>query len=53
MHEAASGEWISVWLSPLATFLVDVAFATLIFAMISLLFRAVSRIRSKGSPPAT
>jgi len=51
MHEAANGEWISVWLSPVVTFLVDVAFAVLVFATISLLLRVVSRLRSKGPRP--
>jgi len=50
MHEtAAAGEWIKIWLSPIAQFLFDVAFAVLFLAALQLLFRGLRRLRKPHS----
>jgi hypothetical protein len=50
MHEAAaSGEWISVWLSPVAQFLFDVVFAAFVLAAIGLVIRLVRWARHRDS----
>ncbi len=44
---AAAGEWISVWLSPVATFLFDVLFVALFFLAADLFVKLVGRLRHK------
>ncbi len=52
MNEAAAaGEWISIWVSPLAYFLFDVLFAVLVLVVASA-FRAARRARHKEQPLA-
>ncbi len=46
---AASGEWISVWLSPVAQFLFDVVLAALILAAANFATKLVRRARHRGS----
>jgi hypothetical protein len=43
----AAGEWISVWLSPVATFLFDVLFVALFFLAANLLVKLVGHLRHK------
>jgi len=50
MHETtAAGEWIKIWLSPIAQLLFDVAFAVLFLAAIQLLSRGLRRLRRTRS----
>jgi hypothetical protein len=50
MHEAAaSGEWILVWISPVAQFLFDVAFASLILVAAGVAIKLVRRARHRDS----
>ncbi|MCX6092149.1 MAG: hypothetical protein NTX23_04690 [Candidatus Bipolaricaulota bacterium] len=44
---AAAGEWISVWLSPVATFLFDVLFVAFFFLAADLLVKLLGRLRHK------
>ncbi|MCX6098672.1 MAG: hypothetical protein NTX69_01480 [Candidatus Bipolaricaulota bacterium] len=47
MHEAtvAGGEWISIWLSPIAYLVLDVLFIALFFLAADLLLKVFRRVR--------
>jgi hypothetical protein len=45
----ASGEWILVWLSPVAQFLFDLVFAVLLLAAASAVIKLVQRARHKDT----
>jgi hypothetical protein len=45
---AAGGEWILIWLSPVAYFVFDVLFIALVFAAINLLLKALHWARHRG-----
>lgn len=51
MHEAATagGEWILIWLSPVAYFVFDVLFIALVFAAIDVLLKALHWARHRGT----
>lgn len=52
MHEtAAAGEWIKIWLSPVAQVLFDLAFAAVFLAAVQLFLRALRRHRKTRSAP--
>jgi hypothetical protein len=44
---AVAGEWIQVWLSPVAQFLFDVALAAELLFVVDRIFRLIERRRQK------
>ncbi len=50
MHEAAeSGEWILAWISPVAQFVFDVAFACIVLTAAGVAIKLVRRARHRDS----
>jgi hypothetical protein len=49
MHGATGGgEWITMWLSPVAYFLFDVVFGVVLLAAMDLFLKALRRARRRG-----
>jgi hypothetical protein len=54
MHEAAAaGEWISVWLSPFAYFLLDAVFAVVVLVLTRFALKALRRARHRDARPTS
>jgi len=50
MNTVAAGGWVEVWLSPVALFLFDVAFAAVFLYALGVVFRIVRRRRKPKTP---
>ena len=49
---AVAGEWISIWLSPIAYLFLDAVLAVLFLSLLSLLLKTLRRVRPKKAPGA-
>jgi hypothetical protein len=48
---AVAGGWISIWLSPVATLLLDAVFAILLVTLVNLCLKALRRAHPKNGRP--